>query len=86
VALWVILLILCCCSAYPDLVCSVVVAPAPSSCFCLETPCCAVCSCFCCSQQIRFGLQSPQEIINCGVFHVYERALYKVSWGHLSSS
>jgi hypothetical protein len=32
----------------------------------------------CCSQQIRFGLQSPQEIINCGVFHVYERALYKV--------
>ena len=32
----------------------------------------------CCSQQIRFGLQSPQDIINCGVFHVYERALYKV--------
>lgn len=31
-----------------------------------------------CSQQIRFGLQSPQEIISCGVFHAYERALYKV--------
>ncbi|WIA12568.1 hypothetical protein OEZ85_006229 [Tetradesmus obliquus] len=29
-------------------------------------------------QQIRFGLQSPQDIINCGVFHVYERALYKM--------
>ena len=30
------------------------------------------------SQQIRFGLQTPQEIVKCGVFHVYERALYKV--------
>eukprot|EP00879_Flechtneria_rotunda_P021361 GHRR01022515.1.p1 GENE.GHRR01022515.1~~GHRR01022515.1.p1 ORF type:complete len:846 (+),score=303.63 GHRR01022515.1:467-3004(+) len=29
-------------------------------------------------QQIRFGLQNPQEIINCGVFHVYERVLYRM--------
>ncbi|KAF8067125.1 DNA-directed RNA polymerase III subunit RPC1 [Scenedesmus sp. PABB004] len=29
-------------------------------------------------QQIRFGLQTPQAIINCGVFHVHERALYKM--------
>ncbi len=32
-----------------------------------------------CSQQIRFGLQTPQEIVKCGAFHAYERALYKVS-------
>jgi hypothetical protein len=31
-----------------------------------------------CSQQIRFGLQTPQEMIKTGVLHVYERALYKV--------
>lgn len=31
-----------------------------------------------CSQQIKFGLQNPQDIINCGVFHVYERSLYKM--------
>eukprot|EP00955_Chlamydomonas_euryale_P062116 358289-Chlamydomonas_euryale.AAC.3 len=30
------------------------------------------------SQQICFGVQTPQEIVKCGVFHVYERALYKV--------
>ena len=35
-----------------------------------------------CSQQIRFGLQTPQEIVKCGVFHVYERALYKVGGTH----
>lgn len=29
-------------------------------------------------QQIQFGLQSPQEIVKCGVFHVYERNLYKM--------
>jgi hypothetical protein len=32
----------------------------------------------CCSQQISFGLHNPQEIIHCGVFNVYERALFKV--------
>jgi len=31
-----------------------------------------------CSKQIEFGLQTPQEIVKCGVFHVYERNLYKV--------
>lgn len=31
-----------------------------------------------CSQQICFGLQTPQDIMKCGVFHVYERSLYKV--------
>lgn len=40
----------------------------------------------CCSQQIRFGLQSPQDIINCGVFHVYERALYKVGGGMVTTA
>lgn len=29
-------------------------------------------------QQIRFGLQTPQEIVKCGVIPVYERALYKM--------
>ncbi|KAG1663390.1 hypothetical protein FOA52_011667 [Chlamydomonas sp. UWO 241] len=29
-------------------------------------------------QQIRFGVQTPQEIVKCGVFHVYERSLYKM--------
>ncbi|KAJ9504560.1 hypothetical protein QJQ45_020172, partial [Haematococcus lacustris] len=28
-------------------------------------------------QQIQFGVQTPQEIIKCGMFHVYERTLYK---------
>lgn len=31
-----------------------------------------------CSQQISFGLHNPQDIIHCGVFSVYERALFKV--------
>ncbi|KAF5838067.1 hypothetical protein DUNSADRAFT_3437 [Dunaliella salina] len=31
-----------------------------------------------CSKQIEFGLQTPQEIVKCGVFHVYERNLYKM--------
>jgi len=30
------------------------------------------------SQQICFGLQTPQDIMKCGVLHVYERSLYKV--------
>ena len=30
------------------------------------------------SQQIRFGLQTPQDIMRCGVLHVHERALYKM--------
>ncbi len=34
--------------------------------------------CVSCSQQIRFGLQNPQDIISCGVFNVYERSLYKM--------
>ncbi|GAX79763.1 hypothetical protein CEUSTIGMA_g7204.t1 [Chlamydomonas eustigma] len=29
-------------------------------------------------QQIKFGMQTPQEIVKCGVFHVFERALYKM--------
>ncbi|KAJ9504558.1 hypothetical protein QJQ45_020175, partial [Haematococcus lacustris] len=29
-------------------------------------------------QQIQFGVQTPQEIIKCGMFHVYERTLYKM--------
>jgi hypothetical protein len=33
-----------------------------------------------CSQQIQFGVQTPQEIVKCGAFHVYERNLYKA--GH----
>lgn len=37
-----------------------------------------LCCIYSCSQQIQFGLQNPQEIINCGVFHVYERSLYKM--------
>jgi hypothetical protein len=31
-----------------------------------------------CSQQISFGLHNPHDIIHCGVFNVYERALFKV--------
>ncbi len=35
--------------------------------------------CLCvCSQQIRFGLQNPQEIVQSAVLNVYERTLYKV--------
>lgn len=30
------------------------------------------------SKQIRFGVQTPQEIVKCGVFNVHERILYKV--------
>eukprot|EP00983_Pelagomonas_calceolata_P099705 1158486-Pelagomonas_calceolata.AAC.3 len=37
-----------------------------------------ICMLFC-SKQIEFGLQTPQEIVKCGVFHVYERNLYKAS-------
>ncbi|KXZ56345.1 hypothetical protein GPECTOR_1g305 [Gonium pectorale] len=29
-------------------------------------------------QQICFGLQTPQEIVKCGVLQVYERSLYKM--------
>eukprot|EP00198_Chlamydomonas_reinhardtii_P014024 XP_001703361.1 predicted protein [Chlamydomonas reinhardtii] len=29
-------------------------------------------------QQISFGVQTPQEIVKCGVLQVYERALYKM--------
>eukprot|EP00197_Chlamydomonas_leiostraca_P012021 CAMPEP_0202861128 /NCGR_PEP_ID=MMETSP1391-20130828/2625_1 /ASSEMBLY_ACC=CAM_ASM_000867 /TAXON_ID=1034604 /ORGANISM="Chlamydomonas leiostraca, Strain SAG 11-49" /LENGTH=1424 /DNA_ID=CAMNT_0049540457 /DNA_START=102 /DNA_END=4376 /DNA_ORIENTATION=+ len=29
-------------------------------------------------QEIKFGLQTPQEIVRCGVFHAYERNLYKM--------
>ncbi|GBF92585.1 DNA-directed RNA polymerase III subunit [Raphidocelis subcapitata] len=29
-------------------------------------------------KQICFGLQTPQDIMKCGVFHVYERSLYKM--------
>lgn len=29
-------------------------------------------------QQISFGLHNPQDIIHCGVFNVYERALFKM--------
>lgn len=37
------------------------------------------------SQQISFGLHNPQDIIHCGVFNVYERALFKVE-GQLGQS
>jgi len=54
--------------------------PSPLSC---TAPSCPVLSYpipprLCCSQQISFGLHNPQDIIHCGVFNVYERALFKV--------